>query len=126
MAIHAHPLVIYHKAVSLSLEIIKKVGVGLGEITIKAKFIREVYIPKVGASNSFEAQLKHIQQSATDEAVKDGIGKLLAYIQQSATNEAVKEVPDWAVQCLTDRCARATASINTSKKLYNVGQGKLT
>ena len=70
-----------------SLEIIKKVGVGLGEITIKAKFIREVFIAKVGASNSLEGQLKYIQQSATNEAVKDGIGKLLAYIQQRVTKE---------------------------------------
>ena len=57
--------------------------------------------------------------------MKDGTGKLLAYIQQSATDEAVKEVPDWAVQCLTD-VQGLQHLLTQAKKLYNVGQGKLT
>ena len=69
-----------------TLDLVKKVGVGLGEITIKPKFIREVYLRKVGGGSSVEGQLKQMEQDAKDKTVKEGIGKVLPYIQQWVTN----------------------------------------
>ena len=68
----------------------KQVGHGLGEITIRSRFIREVYTRKVGSeSNSIEGQLKQMEQVAKEQAVKEGIGKLLNFIQQRVTNPQV-------------------------------------
>ena len=69
-----------------TLDLVKKVGVGLGEITIKPKFIREVYLSKVGGGSSVEGQLKQMEQVATEKTVKEGIRKVLNYIQQRVTN----------------------------------------